>query len=107
MLFNLVDNALKYTPRARRPVTVRVAADGAAVALEVEDTGPGVPAEAPAAPLRALLPRRRRALARDPAAPASASSIVKHIAELHHGKVEFTNLPGGGALFTVRLPRLS
>ncbi len=42
MLKNLVDNALRYTPRGGT-ATVRVAAHPGAVRLEVEDTGPGIP----------------------------------------------------------------
>ncbi len=42
MLKNLVDNALRYTP-AGGTVTVRVESQPAAVRLEVEDTGPGIP----------------------------------------------------------------
>jgi two-component system sensor histidine kinase TctE len=45
MIANLVDNALQYTP-ARGAVTVRVIPDplGQAVTLQVEDSGPGIPA---------------------------------------------------------------
>jgi len=42
LLENLVDNALKYTPRGGH-VTVRSALDGAVPYLEVEDDGPGIP----------------------------------------------------------------
>jgi len=42
LLENLVDNALKYTPRGGH-VTVRSAFDGSAPYLEVEDDGPGIP----------------------------------------------------------------
>ena len=38
---NLIDNALRYTPRDGT-VTVRVVADGRRVLLEVEDSGPGI-----------------------------------------------------------------
>jgi two-component system sensor histidine kinase TctE len=41
LLNNLVDNALRYTPRGGR-ITVRVR-PGSEVALEVEDSGPGIP----------------------------------------------------------------
>jgi len=104
MLFNLVDNALKYTEHGG--VKVRVAVDGAAATLEVEDTGPGVPEEARARIFERFY-RVDAARSREIPGTGLGLSIVKHITELHHGKVEFTNLPGGGALFTVRLPRLS
>jgi two-component system sensor histidine kinase TctE len=42
LLANLIDNALKYTPRGGH-VTVRSGLEGAAPYLEVEDDGPGIP----------------------------------------------------------------
>lgn len=44
MLNNLIDNALLYTPRGGR-VTVRALPEGDRVCLEVQDSGPGIPAE--------------------------------------------------------------
>lgn len=43
-LQNLIDNALRYTP-GNGIVTVRVRASGEQAVFEVEDNGPGVPAE--------------------------------------------------------------
>ena len=85
---------------------VRVATDGAAATLEVEDTGPGVPEEAGPRIFERFY-RVDAARSREIPGTGLGLSIVKHITELHHGKVEFTNLPRGGALFTVRLPRLA
>lgn len=45
MLSNLLDNAIRYTPRQGR-ITVRLARTGDSVILSVEDNGPGIPAEA-------------------------------------------------------------
>ncbi len=104
MLFNLVDNALKYTEAGG--VTVRVATDGAAVSLDVEDTGPGVPEDARSRIFERFY-RVDAARSRDIPGTGLGLSIVRHIAELHHGTVEFANRPGGGARFTVRLPRLA
>jgi two-component system sensor histidine kinase TctE len=42
MLTNIVDNAIRYTPRGGT-VTVRIRSLGPSVILETEDTGPGIP----------------------------------------------------------------
>jgi PAS domain S-box-containing protein len=42
VLANFLSNALKYSP-SDQPVTLRLSADGAAVHIEVEDQGPGIP----------------------------------------------------------------
>jgi signal transduction histidine kinase len=79
---NLVDNALRYTPSGR--VTVRVAREGGKAILEVEDSGPGIPAA-----------ERGRAFARfyrgESAAEGGSGlglAIVKRIAERHGGEVQ-------------------
>jgi two-component system OmpR family sensor kinase len=44
ILHNALDNAIRCTPRGNR-VTVRIRDEGADALLEVEDSGPGIPAE--------------------------------------------------------------
>ncbi len=64
ILINLVDNAVKYTPRGG---AVRIGARPVAhdmVEVTVEDTGVGIPQGRPAADHGALLSRRQGALAR-------------------------------------------
>ena len=102
LLFNLVDNALKYTRDGG--VTVRVVRGPGSIDLVVEDTGPGIPREA----LGRIFERFYRvdaARSSEVRGTGLGLSIVRHITELHHGRVEATNRPGGGARFTVRLPR--
>ncbi len=43
VLRNLIDNAVKYHDRSDGRITVRGAANGASVAFEIEDDGPGIP----------------------------------------------------------------
>ena len=104
MLFNLVDNALKYTEEGR--VCVRVRGEEGWGLLEVEDTGPGVPEDAQTRIFERFY-RVDAARSREIPGTGLGLSIVKHIVELHHGRVEFRNLPGGGSRFTIRLPRVS
>ena len=102
LLFNLVDNAIKYTPQGG---TVRVSVerrDEWAV-LAVEDTGIGVAHEEQ----RKVFQRfYRSAEARSGAEGGSGLglAIVKSIAEAHGGRVEIESAPGRGSTFRVYLP---
>ncbi len=101
LLFNLLDNALKYTERGS--VVVRVRQDRAAAELTVEDTGSGIP-EAALPRIFERFYRVDAARSREIPGTGLGLSIVRHIVELHQGSVEARNRPGGGARFVVRLP---
>ena len=98
---NLLDNALKYTP-AGGAVTLAVRADAGAAVLTVTDSGPGIPAGERDAVFRRLY---RRDVSRSQRGLGLGLSLVKAIVEAHHGTVDIADAPGGGARFTVRLPR--
>ena len=106
VIWNLLGNALKFTPPGGRvEVDVR-SQDGLAV-VEVADSGPGIPFDQ----VEAVFDRFHRIdEARTPGAEASGTglglAIVKGIVELHGGSVSAGNRPGGGALFRVSLPAL-
>ncbi|MCW0072997.1 ATP-binding protein, partial [Burkholderia pseudomallei] len=82
MLGNLVDNAIRYTPEGGR-ITVRVRAEPAArcVHLEVEDTGPGIPA----AERDRVVERFYRILGREGDGSGLGLAIVREIAAQHGG----------------------
>ncbi len=98
LLDNLVDNALKYTPRGGR-VTVRSAMDGSAACLEVEDDGPGIP--------EALRGRVRERFYRMPGASGIGCglglAIVEEIARVHGATFSIgSGATGQGARMRVR-----
>jgi two-component system OmpR family sensor kinase len=104
LLWNLVENAVKFTPAHGR-VRVGVVREGRQLIIQVQDTGPGVPAE----DLERIFERFYRAdAARTPGGDATGTglglSIVRAIAEVHGGQARALNAPGGGALFRVTLP---
>jgi signal transduction histidine kinase len=100
---NLVDNAERYTHSATdRKIEVALASADDSVTLSVRDHGPGIPAD-----VRQKLFRPFARGNRDdaPAGLGLGLVLVKGLAEAHGGKVNCAEAPGGGALFTVILPR--
>jgi signal transduction histidine kinase len=98
---NLLDNALKYTPAGGR-VTLTTQADAKTVAITVTDNGPGVPPSEREAIFRRLY---RGDASRSQRGLGLGLSMVKAIVEAHGGTVTVGDAPGGGAWFTLRLPR--
>ncbi len=95
---NLLDNALRFTPETGS-VEVALQMDQAGVSLRVRDTGPGF-GEGDRA---RVFERFYRADA-DRSGSGLGLAIVKSLVELHGGRVEAMNAPGGGAVFRVSLP---
>ena len=65
ILVNLLDNAVKYTPKGGRVVLRAERTKPDRWRIEVEDSGIGIEPSAPRSGLRAVLPGRCRSLARD------------------------------------------
>jgi heavy metal sensor kinase len=100
VLANLLDNAVKYTPDGGQ-VTVRARAAGAEVAIDVEDNGPGIPADD--------LPRIWDRLYRGDRSRSERGlglglSLVRAIVQTHKGRAEVVSAPDHGARFTIYLP---
>ncbi len=102
LLFNLVDNAIKYTP-ANGAVRVAIARSDHFAVLSVEDTGIGIPPEEQQKVFQRFY---RSADARSQAQGGSGLglSIVKSITEAHEGRIEVKARPGRGSVFKVYLP---
>ena len=101
MLGNLVDNAIRYTSRGG--VIVRVQQAGSDVALEVEDTGAGIPIDERAR----VFDRFYRVPGQETEEEGSGLglAIVKRVAERHGGHVTLDSGPGGSGLrVTVHFP---
>jgi signal transduction histidine kinase len=96
VLVNLIENAV-FAASPDGAVTVRGRRDGDAVLLDVEDTGPGVDAHTRQRLFEPLITTKDKGIG-------LGLALVKRIAERHGGSVEYSDRPGGGARFTVRLP---
>lgn len=97
---DLLDNALKFTPPGGT-VSVDLRAEAPSAVVSVADTGPGIDA----VDLPFVFDRFYRSqAARGTQGVGLGLAIVKGLVEAHGGTVEAANGPGGGAVFTVRLP---
>lgn len=102
LFFNLLDNAIKYTPAGGR-ITVRGRAAGGEVRITVEDTGIGIAADH----LPHIFERFYRA---DPSrhrqfgGTGLGLAICQAVAHAHHGRLEIDSHPGRGTRAVVILP---
>jgi len=100
VLFNLLENAGKYTPEG---TTIRVAAElaGNDLVVNVTDGGPGVPASQ----REAIFEKFTRG-ARESATPGVGLglAISRAIVEAHHGRIWVDDASNGGARFAFTLP---
>jgi two-component system, OmpR family, phosphate regulon sensor histidine kinase PhoR len=101
-LRNLIENAVNYSPDGGR-IEMEAHADGERVVLSVADNGPGVP-EADLGRVFERFYRVDKSRTSDPGGTGLGLSIVRHLVELHGGKVTASNRSEGGALFTISLP---
>lgn len=100
---NLLDNAVKYTP-PNAYISVVLEPRETEVKVYVRDNGPGIPAE----DLPHLFERFYRVdkgRSREKGGTGLGLSIVKHIVQLHGGKVGVESVPGQGTVFHFTLPR--
>ncbi len=101
MLGNLLDNAIRYTQQGGQ-VTVRVAVGPAAVALSVEDNGPGIPE----LERERVFERFYRVLGTRVEGCGLGLAIVREIALSHHAQVMLANgADGKGTLVRVTFAR--
>jgi two-component system phosphate regulon sensor histidine kinase PhoR len=101
---NLLENALKYTPPGARVEMGGEAAGPGEVECFVRDDGPGIPA-ADLAHVFQRFYRVEKGRSRETGGTGLGLSIVKHIVQLHGGRVWAENRPTGGLAIRMRLPR--
>jgi len=102
VVVNLLDNAIKYTPRGGR-VSLTVRREGGYAVLDVTDNGIGIPADA----LGQVFKRFYRvdgSRSREGGGAGLGLSIVKSICVAHGAEVEVRSAPGAGSTCRIRQP---
>lgn len=99
---NLVANAVKYAAEGAW-LGVSSAAERGGVALRVADRGPGI-SEADLPHLFEPFYRGRELMAGNVPGSGLGLALVRHVADVHGGRVAAANRAGGGTVFTLLLP---
>lgn len=102
IFFNLLENALKYTP-AEQKVTISLRRQGEKAVVEVQDRGKGMTPEEVQQLFQMFY---RTEDARQSGVPGTGLGlfIVKTLVEAHNGQIEVDSQPGQGTTFRVYLP---
>lgn len=103
ILQNLLDNAVRYTPRGGR-IRVKAAVEESEVVLSVADTGIGIP-KAEQDRIFERFYRADAARSRESGGTGLGLSIVKHLVEAHGGRIRIDSEVGQGSTFFVYLPQ--
>ena len=96
---NLIENALKYGAQAR----VRVRPDGGDAVVEVDDDGPGIPAQEIERMFQAFT-RLEQSRSRDTGGAGLGLALSRAIVEAHGGVLTLVNRAEGGLRAEMRLP---
>ena len=103
VLINFLDNAVKYGP-AGQTITLTVTGSDAAFRIDVDDEGPGIPAED-----RDVVWQKFYRLERDREGDKAGSGIglavSADIIERHGGRYWIGDAPSKGARFSIEVPR--
>lgn len=98
---NLLDNAVKYSPRGA-PVVCEAEVDGQELTIRVRDRGYGIAAEDRAHVFEKFY-RGNGDISRQVKGAGVGLSLVRQIVEAHGGTVDFDTRVGEGTVFRIRL----
>jgi two-component system phosphate regulon sensor histidine kinase PhoR len=99
---NLIDNAIKYSPR-RSTIRIEGTREAGVIAVRIQDHGSGIPKEHHERIFERFY-RVDKARSRNMGGTGLGLAIVKHIAQAHGGRVVLDSRPGEGSTFTIFLP---
>jgi two-component system phosphate regulon sensor histidine kinase PhoR len=101
VVINLLDNAVKYTESGR--ITIDLKQEDGQLVLSIQDSGIGIPKKDVSRIFErfyAVDKSRSRSLG----GTGLGLSIVKHIVQLHGGRIDIESSPGIGTRFVITLP---
>lgn len=101
-VFNLVDNAVKYS-HSKKPIAIQVSEEDRWIKIDVKDSGCGIDKEH----LPKIFNRFYRvdkARSRHEGGTGLGLAIVKHIVRYHNGKIAVDSTKDKGTCFTISLP---
>ena len=101
ILYNIIDNAVKFTKQGS--VRVRAHVDGLMAVISIADTGIGIPKEKLAA-IFEWFEQMDDSVSRAHGGTGLGLPITKNLIELHGGAVEVTSELGRGTVFTFTMP---
>lgn len=102
VLYNLIDNAIKYSGKARK-VDVNIESDSEFVVLRVRDYGIGIQKKEQEKIFNQFY-RVGEELTQTVKGTGIGLTIVKQIVEAHKGKITVESSPGKGSTFIILLP---
>lgn len=105
ILFNLLDNAIKITPKGGQ-VTLRVWRELDVAVFQVEDTGRGIPKHHLNLMFQTFQ-QLEKVYHRTYKGTGLGLALTKQLVELHGGRIEVDSIEGSGSIFTVWLPNQS
>ena len=104
IIFNLISNAIKYSPRGGL-IVVQAIADTDMVEISISDQGPGIPKHM----LNSIFDRFRQVTENNPIAKTGSGlglSICHDFVSLHEGDIWVTSELGKGSTFHFTIPRV-
>ncbi len=102
VMINLLSNAIRHTP-AGGTITIVAAPRGNRIAIEVDDTGPGIPADRRAAVFEPFV-QLDRTLSQTREGLGLGLAISRDLARGMGGELVAEETPAGGARFVLTLP---
>lgn len=100
---NLVDNAIKFTPRGGQ-ITLRLDADQTSVLASVSDTGSGIPLQEETRIFERFYQVDKSRRGGSSRGIGLGLAIARQIVISHNGEIWVSSNPGKGSTFYVRLP---